>query len=160
VREHLPRLDAVWLEPPIFFVTTCTNKRRQILASDAIAEILVKEWREAPARHHWMIGRYVIMPDHVHFFCAPQRDSTTLSQFVGAWKSWTSRRIATLPQARSAGDPARKPIWQSEFFDHLIRSNESYDRKWEYVRDNPVRAGFVSTADAWKYAGEIERLSL
>jgi REP element-mobilizing transposase RayT len=107
-----------------------------------------------------MVGRYVIMPDHVHFFCAPQRNGKTLSQFVGAWKSWTSRRIGTLPHAKLAGDPARKPIWQSEFFDHLIRSNESYDRKWECVRDNPVRAGFVSTADAWNYAGEIERLSL
>ena len=59
-----------------------------------------------------------------------------------------------------SGGAARPSVWQPEFFDHLIRSSESYDQKWEYVRDNPVRAGFVSTANAWKYAGEIERLSL
>jgi REP element-mobilizing transposase RayT len=159
VREHLPRLDAVWLEAPIFFVTTCTHGRRRILANKAIAEVLLNEWREAPARHHWMIGRYVIMPDHVHFFCAPQHDSKALSEFVGAWKSWTSRRIGALLHAKSRADTGQKPFWQSEFFDHLIRSNESYDQKWEYVRDNPVRAGLVSTADAWDYAGEIERLS-
>ena len=159
VREHLPRLDTVWLEPSIFFVTICTHKRRQILASDVIAAVLLKEWHETPARHRWMIGRYVILPNHVHFFCAPQRDSKTLSQFVGAWKSWTSR-IGPLLQGKPGGDTTREPIWQAEFFDHLIRSNESYDQKWEYVRDNPIRAGFVSNADAWKYSGEIERLSL
>jgi hypothetical protein len=32
------------------------------------------------------------------------------------------------------------PIWQREFFDHLLRSEESYDQKWNYVRENPVRA--------------------
>ena len=106
-----------------------------------------------------MVGAYVIMPDHVHFFCTPQPDSKTLSQFVGAWKSWTSRRIGTLSQPKSASDPASKPIWQSEFFDHLIRSDESYGQKWDYVRDNPVRAGLAPTANAWKYAGEIEQLS-
>ena len=159
MREHLPRLDTVWREPPIFFVTICTHRRRRILANDVIAAVLLKELRDAP-RHRWMIGRYVIMPDHVHFFCAPQRNSKTLSQFVGAWKSWTSRRIGRLLPAKSGGDVTREPIWQAEFFDHLLRSNESYDQKWEYVRDNPVRASFVSRADAWKYAGEIERLSL
>jgi hypothetical protein len=34
----------------------------------------------------------------------------------------------------------------SEFFDHLLRSNESYSEKWNYVFDNPVRAGLVSKA--------------
>ena len=30
------------------------------------------------------------------------------------------------------------------FFDHLIRHSESYSEKWEYVRQNPVRAGLVN----------------
>jgi len=41
-----------------------------------------------------------------------------------------------------------------------FRSAESYGEKWNYVRDNPVRAGLVSMADEWKYAGEIETLML
>jgi hypothetical protein len=51
-------------------------------------------------------------------------------------------------------------LWQREFFDHVLRSSESYSGKWNYVRDNPVRAGLVSTADEWQYAGEIETLML
>jgi REP-associated tyrosine transposase len=41
-----------------------------------------------------------------------------------------------------------------------LRAGESYSEKWNYVRDNPVRAGLVSNADEWKYAGEIEKLML
>ena len=81
-----------------------------------------------------------------------------LSDFVGFWKSYTSRRINTLGRPRST--PAATTLWQREFFDHVLRSSESYSEKWNYVRDNPVRAGLVALADDWPYAGDIEMLML
>ena len=50
------------------------------------------------------------------------------------------------------------PIWQAEFFDRVLRTHESYNGKWRYVIDNPVRAGLVREAEAWPYAGEIHPL--
>jgi hypothetical protein len=44
------------------------------------------------------------------------------------------------------------------FFDHVIRHSESYSEKWEYVRQNPVRAGLATNADDWRWQGEIVRL--
>jgi hypothetical protein len=61
------------------------------------------------------------------------------------------------PQPTAAAT-TRQALWQREFFDHLLRTTESYSEKWNYVRDNPVRSGFVVSADDWPYAGEIERL--
>jgi hypothetical protein len=49
----------------------------------------------------------------------------------------------------------RRISWQKSFFDHVLRSDESAAEKWEYVRQNPVRAGLVASADEWPYAGEI-----
>jgi putative transposase len=97
------------------------------------------------------------MPDHVHLFCAPDAKAASLSHFVGGWKRWTSRQISNLPRTASA---ATGPIWQREFFDHLLRSEESYDQKWNYVRDNPARAGLVLNASEWLFAGEIDELRL
>jgi len=96
------------------------------------------------------------MPDHVHFFCRPHVRAKPLSEFVGLWKSYTSRRIHALRQPRST--PAATTLWQREFFDHILRSNESYSEKWNYVRDNPVRDGLVFSANDWPYAGEIATL--
>jgi REP-associated tyrosine transposase len=142
----------------MYFVTTCTLDRKRVLTRNEVATILVAEWRRAHVQHGWGVGRYVILPDHVHFFCRPERDAKSLSEFVGNWKSWTSRKINALAQPRST--PAATTMWQREFFDHVLRSVESYGEKWNYVRDNPVRAGLVSSADDWKYAGEIETLVL
>jgi REP element-mobilizing transposase RayT len=45
--------------------------------------------------------------------------------------------------------------WQRGFFDHVLRSDESYAQKWNYARENPVRAGLVDNADDWPFSGEL-----
>jgi len=42
-----------------------------------------------------------------------------------------------------------------DFFDHVLRSEESYEEKWHYVRENPVRARLVKRWQEWPFAGEI-----
>jgi putative transposase len=153
MHKHLRRLERIWVDWPIYFITTCTSKRRSILASKEVAKILVDEWRNAHDRHGWAIGRYVILPDHVHFFCSAELDARTLPTFMQAWKQWTSKRMAR--ELKFSGN-----IWQEEFFDHVLRSSESYSQKWDYVKENPVRAGFVASSDQWPWQGEVESLML
>jgi len=52
-------------------------------------------------------------------------------------------------------DESEDPAWQRGFFDHVLRSEESYSQKWEYVRENPVRANLVQYPNDWPYSGEI-----
>jgi putative transposase len=157
MHKHPQRLDRVWISFPIYFITICTFRRRPILARPAFASILLEELRDARERHGWAIGSYVIMPDHVHFFGAPDYDAKNLSDFMREWKSWTSRRIRALQPRPTT---AATTLWQREFFDHILRSDESYSQKWDYVRDNPVRAGLVRAYDDWPYSGTIESLGL
>jgi REP element-mobilizing transposase RayT len=148
--RHLKRLSGVWIKQPVYFVTTCVAERRALLANETIHAIFQDEWHGLAARHGWAIGRYVIMPDHVHFFATPSPATPcTLSIVVGKWKEWTAKRVLS-----ELG--ARPPLWQAEFFDHVLRSNESKSEKWIYVRENPVRAALVTKAEDWPYAGSID----
>jgi putative transposase len=151
VHKHLRRLGRVWIDWPIYFITTCTFKRRPVLTRGGVANILIDEWRDAHKRHGWAIGRYVIMPDHVHFFCSAESNAKSLPAFMQAWKQWTSKRIAR--EVKLSGQ-----IWQEEFFDHILRSSESYGQKWDYVRENPVRTKLVANSEQWSWQGEIEAL--
>ena len=113
-------------------------------------EILLAEWKGLRERHGWAVGRYVIMPDHVHFFIMPLSDAAKpLSSVIGKWKEWSAKQILKL-----SGQAA--PLWQPEFFDHLVRSAESRAEKWAYVRENPVRAGLVIRAESWPFAGAVD----
>lgn len=84
-------------------------------------------------------------------FARGELDAKPLFQFVQSWKQWTSKRI--LRELKMAGT-----IWQAEFFDHVLRNSESYSEKCGYVRQNPVRAGFVSSHELWPYQGELVQL--
>jgi putative transposase len=156
MHKHLRRLQRVWIDWPIYFITTCTFKRRAILASKEVAAILIDEWRNAHDRHGWAIGRYVVMPNHVHFFCSAELGAKTLPVFLQAWKQWTSKRITR--ELNLSGT-----VWQPRKlsgFDHVLRSSESYSQKWDYVKENPVRAELVKKSDEWPWQGEVESLTL
>jgi hypothetical protein len=47
VHKHLRRLERIYVDAPMYFVTSCTKNRRQLLARDEVANILIDEWRAA-----------------------------------------------------------------------------------------------------------------
>jgi hypothetical protein len=79
------------------YITTCVHDRKAVLAQDEPAGILVEEWRGAHRRHGWAIGRYVVMPDHIHFFCRAEigaKTCPTLSVIGRAGPAVPSKRRA------------------------------------------------------------------
>ncbi len=86
------------------------------------------------------------MPDHIHLFASPNCEETDFDAWVRYWKSMFTRRHGG------------RSIWQIEHWDRRLRTGDSYEKKWEYVRSNPVRHGVVKNWQDWKYQGEIHRL--
>ena len=145
-KRRLSRLDIVFVCSPIYFVTACTQNRRNILATPAIHETFLRFGKEGPSHGAW-IGAYVIMPDHLHAFVATDDQKIATSTWMKSLKNTISKTL------RENG--IAQPHWQKTFFDHLLRSSESYSEKWNYVRENPVRAGLVTRTEDWPYVGEI-----
>lgn len=150
-KPRLQRLRWVYADRPVYFLTTCTTVRRPLLANRNVHETFMEFAKTAAGEGVWG-GRYVLMPDHIHLFAAFSPRSPTLSVWVKALKGSISKDL------RHSGLPS--PFWQKGFFDHVMRSAESYQQKWAYVRQNPVRAGLVKDPSDWPYQGEIHPLSL
>ena len=146
-KARLRRLDHVFVDAPIYFLTTCTLGRRPILDCEPMHDAFRTFCLNSPQHSAW-VGRYVLMPNHLHLFVSV--DEISLSNWVKSLKNTLSKTLCTL------GCDA--PHWQKGFFDHLLRSGESYSQKWDYVRENPVRAGLVAIPEDWPYAGEIHDL--
>jgi putative transposase len=107
----------------IVYLTQCTDKKKRILDNDTIHDLICKSWSEADS---WYVGRYVIMPDHIHMFCAPRNQRHSLQSWVKFWKSFCSRNWPNQDD---------KPIWQKSYWDTQLRKLESYKPKWEYVKN-------------------------
>jgi REP element-mobilizing transposase RayT len=134
----------------VYLVTCTTHNRRTLLANNTVHEAF-KGAAAKTGQFGNAVGRYVIMPDHLHFFIRIGGDGRLMTA-VKYIKEVVSKSL----QGQTGGSP----VWQRGFFDHLLRSCESYQEKWEYVRLNPVRAGLATNADMWPLQGEIEAIAL
>jgi len=131
----------------IVYLTVCTKDRKPLLAREAAHLLLRDAWAAADG---WLVGRYVIMPDHLHLFCAPgSHEHPDLGKWVQFRKTVVSSRWMA---------PQEQPIWQHSFWDSQLRSSESYEDKWEYVRNNPVRKGFCTDPEQWNHQGTMNVL--
>ena len=142
IKDRPHRLGLIYISEPLYFVTFATRDRRRIPSLHAAQLALEQYACCAIAKFNVALGRYVIMPDHVHLFVRGDRNFT-LSSWIGGLK----RAISVALKSQR--------LWQPGFFDHILRSEESYADKWNYVCDNPVRAGLVKDSDDWLYQGEI-----
>ena len=134
-------------EPIIIFLTVCSKDRKRIFAAQDVRVVLENAWSEAKT---WLVGQYVLMPDHIHLFCAPAMiPPEPLEQWVRLWKTLASR---TWPR------PNEHPIWQRDFWDTQLRRTENYEEKWIYVLENPVRAELVKDSQEWSFHGELNVL--
>ena len=141
---HLPAVESR-NRSIIIFLTVCTKNRKRVLATAGRHRALLKAWGAAD---NYLVGRYVIMPDHLHLFCAPaSAPPASFKQWLRYWKSLAARQA-----------DLREGLWQREYWDTQLRKGEDYEAKWRYVRENPVRAGLTGTPAEWPYQGEIHRL--
>ena len=150
-KPRLRRLDWVSACEPLYFITACAEGRRKILANPSVHDAFITFARGAEERGVF-VGRYVLMPDHVHLFVARSEDGVLLSAWIKSLKNSLSKAL------RRQSIPS--PHWQKDFFDHVLRSSESYDEKWQYIVHNPVRAKLVARVEDWPYQGEICPLSI
>ena len=178
---RLKRLDRLFTSHPLYFVTACTDDRKPILANAKVHEDF-RKFCQAGLTRGIFVGKYVLMPDHLHLFVAfgdeyeaalinsrINRQSQTDATERDAVAAVCDRRLSPLSEwmkslknslsktLRGMNIPA--PHWQKGFFDHVMRSEESYSEKWLYVAENPVRKKLAARPEDWPYQGEMYPLA-
>jgi REP element-mobilizing transposase RayT len=145
-------------QPTIVFVTACTKDRARWLACDEAHRLLAEIWRRADA---WLVGNYVLMPDHLHLFAAPRFDgwgSATLLRSLDRPYITIERWITFWKSQFSKSHRHADWVWQPSAFHHRLRRDENCSQKWLYVQENPVRAGLAKEIGQWPYQGTIHEL--
>jgi putative transposase len=132
-------------QPNIFFVTVNAKDAVPWIANATAQSSLTQIWREEATT--WRVGYYLIMPDHVHFFCAPHDLQFDIDTWMAFWKRQFSRRHLDKSWA-----------WQRKSFHHRLRNRIEYEEKLAYVRENPLRKKLVAKPEDWPYQGAIHDL--
>jgi DNA polymerase-3 subunit alpha len=81
----------------------------------------------------YLLGGYVIMPNHVHILVRPAMEHK-LPDILQSWKSFTAKEANKL--LGRTGE-----FWQPESFDHIVRSEQQLEKFSRYIEENPVKTG-------------------
>ena len=144
-----------------YFLTICTQDRKKILSNISVGtpvpgcpeetgrdsghptikllphgKVADKFIRHMDAFYnHLSVDKYVIMPNHIHLLITihdghpgrgvPTRTSV-IARFVGTFKRFCNKEYG-------------ENIWQSRYYDHVIRNQQDYNEVWEYIENNPIK---------------------
>ena len=143
-----------------YFITIVTQNRKCLFGhivagefrSNNRGQIVQDEWeKSAQIRKEIELDAFVVMPNHVHGIVVisatagratgrsplqsgPSRRS--LGAFVGGFKAVVTKRINT-----SRGFSGIS-VWQRNYFEHIIRNEDSLNSIRRYILDNPLRWEF------------------
>ena len=142
-----------------YFITICTHNRKQILSNIIVGtgvldcpKIKLLKYGEIADKYikqindyydNISVDKYVIMPDHIHLLLnvqngqsgtpVPTNDdskidnkNSVIAKFVSTFKRFCNKEYG-------------ENIWQSRYYDHVIRNQADYNEIWQYIENNPVR---------------------
>src|SRR5262249_11104810 len=115
----------------VYFITLCITPYCNALANDAAWETICRTLKRLDK---WNTDCIMTMPGHIHLLTAPRERELSVAPFLKWFKRWFNESF----------DAGRKWQWQPGGFDRLLRTSESAHEKWNYIRENLVRAGLVT----------------
>ncbi len=149
---RLAGYDYGW--PGAYFLTIVSFQRALLFESEAAQEIVRSLWEELPARYPEVaLDSFVVMPNHVHgvVFVRPGTDIVGAVHEPPVVPTGQDRRRRVLPKAvgylkmQSAkrinawrGMPG-VPVWQRDYFEHVVRGGEDLVRIQKYIEENPLK---------------------
>ncbi len=159
-RRSIRLRDYDYASAGAYFITIVTRERRCLFGEVSDGEMRLNHWGEnvqneweqsARIRNEIGLDAFVVMPNHVHGIMVITNSSEratrrsplhsgptkrSLGVFVGGFKSAVTKSIRELQGELGT------VIWQRNYFEHIIRNDESLERIRRYIQDNPARWEF------------------
>jgi len=156
-RQSIRLKDYDYTQAGAYFVTICTHKRECVLGDvvngemqlNELGQVVEIEWlKTAEIRDNVELDAFVIMPNHIHGIIviiescvgatgrSPLRNGPapkSIGAIVAGFKSAATKRINEL---RST---PRAPVWQRNYYEHVIRNEDDLNEIREYILNNPLR---------------------
>lgn len=148
------------------FITICTHHKQHLFGKiidenmylNTFGEIVRDEWeKSAIIRSEIELGVFVVMPNHFHSIVfirdtnddrrgvwpnlLPPNDQNAFSglrpKSVGSLI--TGFKSAGTKQMNSVRNISGRPVWQRNYWDHIIRNDEEFEQIEDYIKNNPTR---------------------
>lgn len=135
-----------YLGRKFYFLTLCFECRRRFGANPRVASWLIAQLQRHSVTQGFFVHAYCVMPDHLHLLASAASDESNLMAFVESFKQETAYEFARR---------SRRDLWQSKYYDRILRGSDSPESVAWYIWLNPVRKGLCSAPTEYPFLGSF-----
>lgn len=155
-RQSIRLRDYDYTQQGAYFITICGHERMCLFGNVFAGEMKLNTWGQiileawehtAIVRPHVELDAFVVMPNHIHGILVITKSVSetrpftptytlhpgSLGAMMGQFKSSVTKRIQRLPHA------PEHPIWQRNYYEHIIRNEKSLNMIRSYILNNPAK---------------------
>ncbi|OWY67534.1 transposase [cyanobacterium TDX16] len=138
-----------------YFITICTHQREclfgeiseGVMQLSQLGQVAQSHWMNLPKYHsNLYLKTFVVMPNHLHGILILHSDrsgragfdqtstakSPDLPEIIRGFKTFSARQINKIRRV------SKIPVWQRNYYEHIIRNEESLERIRQYIENNPL----------------------
>jgi len=131
----------------VYFVTLCAHERARLFGSmegavvrlNEVGHLVQRLWEQLPEHFSGVeLDAFVVMPNHVHGIVVlsdlgAMNRAPTVGEIIRAYKARCTHGINRLHGTKG------QPIWQRNYYEHIIRNESSLQEIREYIANNPAQ---------------------
>jgi REP element-mobilizing transposase RayT len=126
---------------------------------------LIGDFKSYTTQLYWKRSREIVANDRVSLpgTCVNKselKDSRRVTSALFDWQATLRPEVVELKNwpAVKPGHFLKKRLWQTRFFDHVIRNDKDLRENLDYIAMNPVKAGYVTHPCFYPYTGFYKEL--
>ncbi|HCG98560.1 MAG TPA: hypothetical protein DE036_01760 [Actinobacteria bacterium] len=143
-RTRLKSFD--YIGPYRYFVTVSVYDKKVLFRAADVVDMTYGVLCEYSEKARFRVLAFCFMPDHLHFLTEGQDGESNLKSFISRFKQVSGYRYKS--------DTGQK-LWQSSYYEHVLREEEASEKVSEYILENPVRGNLVAHYLDYPYSGSI-----
>ena len=154
----------IYLDSYSYYLTLVTQDRKPLLVDNI--DLLRDAFKRSKEKYEYAIEAIVILPEHLHMIIRP-KIATEYSKIIrhikrsfvyGLDEEIKAQAKAEISHAKYYRGHAG--IWQERFYEHTIRDEKDWLEKMEYIKNNPIKHGYVEDLCDWEYSSFVKKDSI
>ena len=130
-----------------YFITIHSQSFKHHFVNDEIVAKVIDILKNTAEKEGFFVWAYCFMPDHVHLLAEGENSDADMKRFVTLFKQKTAYWFKSTYGMK---------LWASNYYEHVLRNDETTVAVARYIIQNPVRKGMVDDCSSYPYSGSFE----
>jgi putative transposase len=133
------------VEGAVYHVSSRTNDKIHVFNQDLGQKVMLLVLEDAKEKYGFKLHNFCIMPNHIHLLITPS-NGENLSRIV----QWIKTKFAKIWNGIHG---SQDHLWGERFFSRAMKDLDEYIVAYNYIDQNPVKAGLANSPVEWEASG-------